>query len=100
MGTDRTTDMEDVREDERLGITPRAVAEIFKRLQQAQVESRGASSFKVKLSYIEIYNEDLIDLLAGEHDVRPQVQIREDHGRILWSGLREVTVNSASEVMK
>ena len=54
-----------------------------------------------KLSYIEIYNEDLIDLLAGDLDVRPTVQIREDKfGSIIWSGLREVKVTSAADVMK
>ena len=49
---------------------------------------------------MELHNEDLIDLLAGDADVRPTVQIREDkNGTIIWSGLREVRVASAIEVM-
>lgn len=50
---------------------------------------------------VQIYNEELIDLLAGDMDMRPTVQIREDKsGHIVWQGLREVAVKSAQEVMK
>lgn len=100
MGTDQMR--EGVLEDlERQGITPRAVTEIFDRLNHAQQTSNGRTDFTAKVSYVEIYNEDLIDLLAGDAGVRPTVQIREDkQGRIFWSGLREVKVTSASDVMK
>lgn len=107
MGTDRTfTSDEDEDEEEeinqdRLGITPRAVTAIFERMKEVQRETKGRTTFTAKLSYVEIYNEDLIDLLAGDLDVRPTVQIREDKaGNIIWSGLREVKVSSAAEVMK
>ncbi|GAA5822763.1 hypothetical protein JCM11251_004368 [Rhodosporidiobolus azoricus] len=99
MGTDRLGEAEAV-DDTRQGITPRAVAEIFERLNQAQRTSHGGLTFTAKVSYVEIYNEDLIDLLAGDADVRPTVQIREDKsGHIVWQGLREVKVSSAAEVM-
>lgn len=100
MGTDRTSDADDELGEDRMGITPRAVAEIFERMREVTKETKGGTTFKAKLSYIEIYNEDLIDLLAGEHDARPTVQIREDKGTIIWSGLKEVTVSNAAEVMK
>ncbi|GAA5990939.1 hypothetical protein JCM5350_008285 [Sporobolomyces pararoseus] len=100
MGTDRIGEEEDTTFTDRQGITPRAVAEIFERMNEMQRDSMGASTFTAKVSYVEIYNEDLIDLLAGDVDVRPTVQIREDkQGNIIWSGLREVKVSSASEVM-
>ncbi|KDE06529.1 hypothetical protein MVLG_03178 [Microbotryum lychnidis-dioicae p1A1 Lamole] len=90
----------DVEGEDRLGITPRAVALIFDRMREITNASKGATTFDAKLSYVEIYNEDLIDLLAGNADVRPTVQIREDkQGNIFWSGLREVKVTSALEVM-
>ncbi|SCZ97432.1 BZ3500_MvSof-1268-A1-R1_Chr4-2g07210 [Microbotryum saponariae] len=90
----------DVESEDRLGITPRAVALIFDRMREITNASKGATTFDAKLSYVEIYNEDLIDLLAGNADVRPTVQIREDkQGNIFWSGLREVKVTSALEVM-
>ncbi|GAA5904781.1 hypothetical protein JCM5296_000759 [Sporobolomyces johnsonii] len=98
MGTDNS--FSDSIGDERQGITPRAVAEIFDRMKEVQRESKGATSFTSKVSYIEIYNEDLIDLLAGDMDARPTVQIREDkQGNIIWSGLREVKVSTAADVM-
>ncbi|GAA5911113.1 uncharacterized protein JCM6883_004273 [Sporobolomyces salmoneus] len=96
MGTDRIGEEEDTTFTDRQGITPRAVAEVFERMK----DSIGTSTFTAKVSYVEIYNEDLIDLLAGDVDVRPTVQIREDkQGNIIWSGLREVKVSSAAEVM-
>lgn len=101
MGTDRVGDEEDTTFMDRKGITPRAVEEVFDRMNESQRESNGALNFTAKVSYVEIYNEDLIDLLAGDLDVRPTVQIREDkQGNIIWSGLREVKVSSAAEVMK
>ncbi|GAA5830293.1 hypothetical protein JCM3766R1_002857 [Sporobolomyces carnicolor] len=100
MGTDRIGEDEDTTFTDRQGITPRAVAEVFERMNEVSRDSAGASTFTAKVSYVEIYNEDLIDLLAGDVDVRPTVQIREDkQGNIIWSGLREVKVSSAAEVM-
>lgn len=101
MGTDRPEEDFDLLPDERLGITPRAVMEIFDRMKEIEAGARGGVRFEARVSYVEIYNEDLIDLLAGDLDVRPAVQIREDKaGNIIWSGLREVKVSSAAEVMR
>lgn len=84
-----------------MGIIPRAVANIFSRAQQLRNERAGAWKFEIKGSFIELYNEDLNDLLADDASgLRREVQIREDKdGHIIWGGLREVTVKSASEVM-
>lgn len=101
MGTDRTSAEDDDVEEDRLGITPRAVRAIFDRMRDVQAATKGATSFSAKLSYVELYNEELIDLLAGGGDARPTVQVREDKaGNIVWSGLREVKVTSAADVMK
>ena len=86
-----------------MGIVPRAVATIFARARELREERTGAWNFSLKSSFIEIYNEDLLDLLADEHSAngRREVQIREDkHGNIIWDGLREVNVKNTSEVMK
>ncbi|KAI0333577.1 kinesin [Cubamyces sp. BRFM 1775] len=82
-----------------MGIIPRAVSTIFARCKELK-EDRGATwNYSIKGSYIEIYNEDLIDLLADTTGKR-DVQIREDkQGHIIWEGLREVHVKSANEVM-
>ena len=85
-----------------MGIIPRAVANIFARCRELKEERGGAWNFNIKGSFIEIYNEDLIDLLSMEDNPgKATVQIREDkQGHILWEGLREVNVKTASEVMK
>jgi hypothetical protein len=100
-GIDLDADASDT--DNGMGIIPRAVSTIFTRAKQLKEERGGAWSYTVKGSFIEIYNEDLIDLLSIEDSSgsRREVQIREDKdGHIIWGGLREVNVRSSGEVMK
>ena len=85
-----------------MGIIPRAVSTIFSRARAFKEERGGAWNYNIKGSFIEIYNEDLIDLLALDDatGLRREVQIREDKdGHIIWGGLREVNVRNANEVM-
>ncbi|KAJ3512103.1 hypothetical protein NLJ89_g3722 [Agrocybe chaxingu] len=85
-----------------MGIIPRAVSSIFSGARQLKEERGGSWSYSVKGSFIEIYNEDLIDLLSTDDatGARREVQIREDkEGNIIWGGLREVNVRNANEVM-
>ena len=88
--------------DNGMGIIPRAVSTIFSRAKQLKEERGGAWHYSIKSSFIEIYNEDLIDLLSLDDTAggRREVQIREDKdGHIIWGGLREVNVKNSSEVM-
>ncbi|KAG6854726.1 hypothetical protein C0991_002439 [Blastosporella zonata] len=84
-----------------MGIIPRAVSNIFSSAKQLKEERGGTWNYSVKGSFIEIYNEDLIDLLSlDDLGGRREVQIREDKdGHIIWGGLREVNVRNAPEVM-
>ncbi|CDS02291.1 hypothetical protein, partial [Sporisorium scitamineum] len=85
--------------DPQMGIIPRAVARIFAAMRN---NKSSGTQYSAKVSFIEIYNEDLIDLLgdAVDGDARPHVQIREGkNGQIIWSGLREVKVANVAEVM-
>ncbi|KAL1744355.1 kinesin [Schizophyllum fasciatum] len=85
-----------------MGIIPRAVSMIFSRCRQVKEERAGTWNFNLKGSFIELYNEDLIDLLGADEagGARREVQIREDKdGHIIWGGLREVGVKNANEVM-
>ena len=61
-GTGKTHTMEgDITNEEQWGVIPRAAATIFERLsKESIVES------SVTVSYLEIYNEELCDLLAPE----------------------------------
>ncbi|KAI8640478.1 hypothetical protein BD408DRAFT_445151 [Parasitella parasitica] len=63
--------------------------------------SQHNSKFTVKVSFIEIYNEDLHDLLnTAPIEELPPITIREDtKGRIYWTGVKEVLVNSTDDVL-
>ncbi|KAF1807268.1 hypothetical protein FB192DRAFT_1442649 [Mucor lusitanicus] len=64
--------------------------------------SEKSTKYTVHVSFIEIYNEELIDLLnpAPPHERAP-VTIREDtKGHIIWTGLKEVPVGSTEDVLR
>ncbi|KAM7323043.1 hypothetical protein ACRRTK_018548 [Alexandromys fortis] len=76
------------------GIIPRAIQEIFQSLS----ENPGVD-FKVKVSYIEVYKEDLRDLLELETSMK-ELHIREDDkGNTVIVGAKECQVESMDEVM-
>ncbi|CAG8519033.1 29620_t:CDS:2, partial [Racocetra persica] len=81
------------------GIIPRTMATLFSLVNSGQYKSH---KFSIKVSFIEIHNEDLIDLLGeGNEEERPPVMIREDsRGNIYWTGLQELKVNNVDEVME
>ncbi|KAL2454392.1 P-loop containing nucleoside triphosphate hydrolase superfamily protein [Abeliophyllum distichum] len=74
------------------GIIHRAVKDIF-----AEIEMTTDREFLVRVSYMEIYNEDIIDLFAVENQ---KLQIHESLERgVFVAGLREEIVNSADQVL-
>ena len=84
-----------------MGIIPRAVSTIFARCRELKQERGDTWQYSLRGSFIELYNEDLIDLLNMEDGAGKQVQIREDkQGHIIWEGLREVGVRGPNEVMR
>ncbi|KAI5806692.1 hypothetical protein DFH27DRAFT_479935 [Peziza echinospora] len=104
-----------------VGIIPRAAAALFEALglppmgQKTALKApsrysiggppKGSSTTKnwtLKATYVEIYNEQLRDLLCNETRLedRPQVSIREDKsGRILLTGLHEMEINTYDDLM-
>ncbi|KAH0830717.1 kinesin-domain-containing protein [Lanmaoa asiatica] len=85
-----------------MGIIPRAVSTIFSQAKKLKDERGGSWNCSIKGSFIEVYNEDLIDLLSSDEatGARREVQIREGKdGSIIWGGLREVNVRNSNEVM-
>ncbi|XP_059729921.1 kinesin-like protein KIF27 isoform X2 [Haemorhous mexicanus] len=79
--------------DER-GIIPRAIQELFNHIS----EHRNIN-FRVKVSYIEVYKEELRDLLDLETSVK-DLHIREDEkGNTVIVGAKEFQVECADEVI-
>lgn len=60
------------------------------------------SKCTVKVSFVEIYNEELVDLLnPAPASERPPVTVREDpKGQIYWTGVKEVPVESTDDVLR
>ncbi|KAM6289413.1 kinesin-like protein KIF27 [Aegotheles albertisi] len=76
------------------GIIPRAVQELFHHIS----ENRNID-FHVKVSYIEVYKEELRDLLELETSVK-ELHIREDEkGNTVIVGAKEFQVECADEVI-
>jgi kinesin family protein 3/17 len=79
--------------DPQRGIIPRSMEEIFKFIQ---MQSSKNSTFMVRVSYLQIYNEIISDLLKVE---RTSLQIREDKKKgVFVEGLSEWAVRSPNEV--
>ena len=79
------------------GIIPRIVAETFERIERERAEA-SASAHCVKVSFLEIHNDDIHDLL----DTTPKTcTLREDNtGAVLVSGLEEFDVKSSRELLE
>jgi len=81
----------------RTGLIPRTVHAIFDRAEEIRQSSGPGATWECKISFLELYNEEIIDILSGSG---VQVAIREEKdGRIIWSGVREVKVKTLAEVM-
>lgn len=107
-----------------LGVIPRAAIALFEKLDgpkgnpnrnsmsqiraparySTQAPARnGDKNWVLKATYVEIYNEQLRDLLLPEHipaHERSPVTIREDtKGNIILTGLRQLEINSVEDLL-
>ncbi|KAJ8303169.1 hypothetical protein KUTeg_019565 [Tegillarca granosa] len=81
-------------DQEEMGIIPRVLKELFQ-----GITDKTESIFVVKVSYLEIHNEDINDLLCSPSKREP-LSIREDvNGGIKLPGLSEVVVSSYEDTM-
>ncbi|KAJ6833050.1 kinesin-like protein KIN-5C [Iris pallida] len=83
------------------GVIPRAVKQIFDTLESQNAE------YSVKVTFLELYNEEITDLLAPEEITKvvleekqkKQLPLMEDgKGGVLVRGLEEEVVTSATEI--
>lgn len=78
-----------------MGTIPRALSHLFQELRIMGVE------FSMRVSYLELYNEELCDLLATS-DITP-IRIFDDvnkKGSIIVHGLEEIPVHTTADVYK
>jgi hypothetical protein len=89
-----------LKNDDSDGIIPRAVDEIFSQVENLKEHSQ----VSLTASYLEIYNEEFIDLLIPDHygpNYKPNIQILENgKGNIVWNGVTELEVESVEDVMR
>lgn len=74
-----------------VGIIPRAIAEIYQR-----IEEDADITATITCSFMELYQEELYDLLATN---RRSLEIREMNNNVVVPGLTEVPVQSPAETV-
>ncbi|XP_024516332.1 kinesin-like protein KIN-5C [Selaginella moellendorffii] len=83
------------------GVIPRAVQQIFDTLESQNAE------YSVKVTFLELYNEEITDLLAPEElskvmgdekQKKPLALMEDGKGGVLVRGLEEEIVTSANEI--
>ena len=115
---------------ESIGIVPRAIQTIFERIRQQQEKHGDRYTHEMFVSFLELYNEEIIDLLNPQsRDAVTGIQyiflccvcmksidiercilagrrpttfsIREDaQGGIFWSGIKEESVSSPEDLFE
>eukprot|EP00936_MAST-01D_sp_MAST-1D-sp1_P001659 g1659.t1 len=87
----------DTRNYQHRGIAPRAIGQVF-----AEVQSRFETEYRVTVSYMEIYNERMFDLLDGGEGQHEEYQVVQDvrGGRgVVVRGMTEREVSTEREAL-
>lgn len=92
-GTGKTFTMEGSEHPDKQGIIPRSIEWIFKTIEKSKDKE-----FLVHCSFLEIYNEEVRDLLAK--DVKNKLNVREKDGAFYVEDCKKVRVNSIVELTK
>lgn len=110
-GTGKTHTMEgSLDHPDHYGVIPRSAEAIFERLNKDELQYE---SFKIMCSYLEIYNEELCDLLAAEDssngnsktpmknnkDAKDALAIMEGKNGPFCRGLSQIEVKTASDLI-
>lgn len=81
------------------GIVPRAITAIFDTIRNRKANNESYEAM-INVSFLELYNEELVDLLNPRARSTPAPVIREDaNGHIIWQNLSEEHVSSVDELM-
>ena len=88
---------------EQLGIIPRAVEHLFNSINTRREEAKNNGlpmpEFSISTQFIEIYNDEIIDLLAENRNKRNRIRIMDDDGIILL-GVESKSVSTSDDTMQ
>ena len=84
-GSGKTYSIDGTDGDEKEGIVPRAIKDLFSMLEE---ENNGDRGYKIFISFLQIYNESIFDLIDGGEG-KPL--------RMRWNKLQQFTVENAFE---
>ena len=83
----------DIKEEE-IGIIPRVISMLFEEVEKR----KSATEFIIKASFLEIYNEEIKDLLDPKSNTDKSITIKEIKGNIVCLGLHEEKVVNSEEL--
>ena len=81
--------------DEKIGLIPRILYYLFKNSSKTKKEE---NKFIFKISYLEIYKENMLDLLHPDN--KEKVQLSDINGILNLKNLRKLIINSPEEAIK
>uniref|UniRef100_A0A0K2TD80 Centromere-associated protein E n=1 Tax=Lepeophtheirus salmonis TaxID=72036 RepID=A0A0K2TD80_LEPSM len=83
-------------DEDEAGVIPAAIDQIF-----ASIEATQNREFLLRVSYLEIYNENIVDLLAYSGGSKKYLQLKEDtEGNVWVDGATEEIVSAPEEVIQ
>lgn len=94
---------EELNDDGSQGIVPRAVHHLFDGIEKRKLKAREGNQlpleFKVTAQFLELYNDDIIDLLNESqiNNNTKQIKIHQENDTIQLAGVTSRPVNSVSE---
>ncbi len=100
-----TSDLNDLDSPNNQGLIPRFVADLFDNLNSGNNDGSEKTSYKIKASFLEIYGEDVYDLIGSNSPSSPisnrvSLPVREDEsGRVFVQGQNEFDVSSAEAAL-
>jgi len=97
-----TSDLVNVEDPSMQGLIPRFVTDLFENMKQCGEGERLES--KIKVSFCEIYGEDVFDLINSTTSIkqveRTSLAVREDeNGHVFVQGQNEIEVSSSNEAL-
>ncbi|CAB3406080.1 unnamed protein product [Caenorhabditis bovis] len=92
-------------QEQDLGVIPRAIHHTFRRIAECKAEALEKGilepSFEVSVQFVELYNDDVLDLLSDDRNNSSNIRIHEDNrGEIVLHGVEQRTVHDLDGTME